>query len=427
MSRVINHADMEHSGEDSETEMDLEAILTKLAELTPIEYDKVRESHAKTLGIRVSVLDKEVVQRRGTAIDDHSIVEELEPWHEPVSIHEILEELRATLERHVILPTGAAVAIPLWIAGAYAYEPLRTFPKLLITSPEKRCGKTTLLEAIQALAPKALLASSITPAVIFRVVEKYKPTLMIDEADTFVAGNDEIRGIINSGHTRSSASVIRCEGDNHEPRKYSTWAPMVLASIKLVGDTITDRSIVIQLRRKTRGETAEKLSPDLFLEAQHLRRKLLRWAKENSHKLKSWRPVLPDSGNDRALDNWTPLLGVAEIAGGSWPEEGRIAFISLTDSDDDSEAIGPLLLADIKTVFDERGVESIWSGDLVDALTEMEERPWCEWKRGHPMTANSLSKLLQSFGIRSKQMKQGGLNRRGYRRSDFEDSFKRYI
>lgn len=406
---------------------DLPHEIERLAALSPLDYDRVRKEEAKRLGVRPSTLDDEVKSHRRESTVTASIVEELEPWPEAVNVSELVLHIVKILNHYVILPKGADTAISLWILGAYSYEQLRIFPKLTITSPEKRCGKTTLLEVIDALAPRAILASSISAAVIYRVVEKYRPTIIIDEADTFVAGNDELRGIINSGHTKASASVIRCEGDNHEPRKYSTWAPMVIACIKLVGDTITDRSIVVSLRRKAKGEHAHKLSPNLSANLRTLRRKCLRWANDNAHCITAKNPTLPDSPNDRALDNWTPLLAIADMAGGQWPQMAREAFASLTKIDADSESAGHLILEDVKQAFDDRSVLTIWSSDLVDDLIAMEERPWSEWKRGKPITANSLSKLLGSFGIRSRQLKQAGTNKRGYDRADFEDAFNRYL
>src|SRR5690606_7820556 len=98
------------------------------------------------------------------------------------------------------------------------------------------------------------LASNTTPAVIYRVIENTGGTIMIDEADTFIRNNTELAGIINSGHRKKYATVMRCEGDKHDVRAFSTWAPMVIAMIGKPQDTIVDRSIIITMRRKTEGE-----------------------------------------------------------------------------------------------------------------------------------------------------------------------------
>src|SRR3954464_13802467 len=44
---------------------------------------------------------------------------------------------------------------------------------------------------------------------VYRAIEEKQPTLLIDEADTFLQGNDELRGILNSGYTRKTAFVVR--------------------------------------------------------------------------------------------------------------------------------------------------------------------------------------------------------------------------
>jgi len=82
-------------------------------------------------------------------------------------------------------------------------------PFLALTSPEKRCGKTTTLHLLSALVPRPLPASSISPAALFRAVERYRPTLLLDEADTVFGpnGSEDLRCMVNAGHTRAGAVV----------------------------------------------------------------------------------------------------------------------------------------------------------------------------------------------------------------------------
>src|SRR5690606_12160382 len=113
-------------------------------------------------------------------------------------------------------------ALALWSIFSYGFNASNIAPKLLIHSPEKRCGKTTLLDVLSELVWKPILASNITPAVIFRVIESVGGTIMIDEADTFIRNNSELAGIINSGHRKKHATVWRCDGDKSEPKAFST-------------------------------------------------------------------------------------------------------------------------------------------------------------------------------------------------------------
>jgi len=414
----------DEAGEEPET---LAQAVERLAALPVLEYEQRREQEARRLKVRVGVLDAEVTKARRAMEKEagsDALVEEAEPWPEPVAGGELAGEIRALLERHAVLPPGAATAITLWLLGTWTHDAFGIFPKLLITSPEMRCGKTTVLSLIGAVAARSMLVSNITPAAIFRTIEAARPTLLIDEADTFLGNNDELRGVINSGHTRSGAFVIRTVGDDHTPRKFSTWAPMAIAMIRRPAGTIIDRSIVIELRRKLPGERVERLPLDLEAGSLPLRQRLARWAQDSMEALRRARPELPACNNDRALDNWTPLLAIADAIG--WRSEAIEAFGVLGAADDD-ESAGPLLLEDVRAYFDERpGVERVHSIDLVDWLTDLEERPWGEWKRGKPMTTNTLAKMLKPYGVKSRQIRIGMENRHGYRKRDFEDAWRRY-
>lgn len=407
----------------------IEAVF-RLAELNLLEYDQAREEEAKKLNVRVGTLDKEVAKLRRDLEAENGqsdLVESVEPWPDPVEGIEVLNEIISLLYRHVILPEGAIHAIALWIMGTYCYDCFRIWPKLLITSPEKRCGKSTLMATIGALCHRPLIASNISPAAIYRVIEAWRPSLLIDEADTFVNGNDELRGVLNSGHTKSAAFVVRVTGDDLTPAKFSTWSPMVIGMIKMPPDTIVDRSIVIQLRRKLPGEFTTKLPLSFDNDCYSIRQKLARWSEDYAEDLKRSRPILPPSHNDRALDNWTPLFAIAEIIGGDWLDQVKTSFTLLTLTDDDEESIGPLILSDIQTVFNEKRAERIFSSDLIEALIDLEERPWSEWRRGKPLTGAGLSRLLKPFRIKSQTIRIGNITQKGYYKKSFQDAFNRYL
>lgn len=415
-------------------------LLGKLASLRPIEYDCARKRIAKDAGISVSSLDAEVIPLRpketasGTGQGSNLVFEEDDPWPWPVDDGAaLLDDLAATLNRYCILPEYGAVTLALWTVFSYAYDVFYIAPMLALTSAVKRCGKTTTLAIISHLVPKALFSSNVTPSALFRAVELWRPTLLIDEADTFIKNSEELRGIINSGHTRTSAKIIRTEGEgaNREPKCFSTWAPKVYAMIGTPPDTIEDRSIVLKLRRKGPGETVERIRLDrLPQETLNIRRQIERWTADNLEDMRASEPKTPGPSklNDRAADNWRPLLAIADLAGGEWPELARQAAITVSGSsvnDDSSER--EMLLADIRRVFQARKTDRLFSANVVSALVEMEDRPWPEWKRGLPLSAASLASLLKSFGIHPKKLRQGSETKQGYERKAFSDAFSRYL
>jgi putative DNA primase/helicase len=302
-------------------------------------------------------------------------------------------------------------------------------PILLITSPVKRCGKTTLLELLGALVPKLLLASSITPAALFRSIEKYSPTLLVDEADTFLANNDELRGVINAGHTRGTAKVIRSAGDKHEPRVFSTWCPKAIALIGRLRDTLEDRSIIIEMRRRAPNEKVERLRRDrIHQELNPIRRRAARWATDYLEQIREADPDVPDSLHDRAQDNWRSLFAIADVAGGEWPDRARQVAVALSGpADENDNAPRVQLLLDLRQLFEKRQVDRLPSEDVVAALVKMEDRPWPEWKQGKPLSKRQLASLLKPFRVRPKVLRTNGGTFRGYELNDFQDAFARYL
>ena len=234
--------------------------------------------------------------------------------------------------------------------------------------------------------------------------------------------NEELRGILNSGHTKAAANVIR--NIDHKPRRFSTWAPKALATIRAVADTLEDRAVIVQLQRKPPTATVAPLRRRDSEEFAALRSQAARWAVDNFDRLVDADPQLPNGLNDRASDNWRPLLAIADLAGGEWPQEARQAACLLTGEAQDG-AIGVELLKDIRVAFGDH--EVIRSADLVAKLTADPERPWAEWKHGRPLTQKQLASLLAPFCIASGTVHPPGLpDGKGYRRADFEGAWRAY-
>src|SRR5437879_3563 len=275
-----------------------------------------------------------------------------EPWREPVDGAALLAELVRTFARFVALPEGAATAIALWILHAHAHTAAQVSPLLALTSPEKKCGKTTTLTLLGALVPRSLIASSISPAALFRVVERYRPALLVDEADTVFRDNDELRTLMNASHHRAAAVAVRTVGEAFEARTFSTWCPKAVALIGALPGTLEDRAILLRLRRRRPDEPAERLRLDRLAELEPLRRQAWRWAQERLDALRAADPLLPAALGDRAQDNWRPLVAIADLAGGPWPERARRAATLLSGGESEGDqAPAVQLLADVRDLF----------------------------------------------------------------------------
>jgi putative DNA primase/helicase len=402
--------------------------IDRLARLPTIEYDRQREDAAKRLGVRVGTIDKMVRKKQALAEEEAASLPhwKVEPSPEPIDGAALLDSLREVFRRYIVLPKGADIALPLWVLHAWTMDAGEISPFMVLASPTKRCGKTSVLIVLYYLTPRSELASNITAAAFFRYVEEVRPTLLVDEADSFVKDNEELRGILNSGHTRAAANVIRTVEVNgvHTPRRFSTWAPKAIATIRALADTLEDRAVVVQLQRKPPGATIARLRRRDSEEFAALRGQVARWMIDNFDKLADPEPQMPGALNDRAADNWRPLLAIADLSGGAWPELARHAALILSGETQDG-AVGVELLKDIRLAFgDDDAIRSI---DLVAKLTADTERPWAEWKRGKPLSQKQLGGLLAPFGICSETVSIPGMNdAKGYKRVRFEEAWAAY-
>jgi putative DNA primase/helicase len=326
------------------------------------------------------------------------------------------------------MSAAAATVSALWAIHTYLLDWFMISPRLAITSPEKRCGKTTLLDVLSRLVNKPLNTAHITTSAAFRIVEMHQPTLLVDEADTFLPNNNELRGLLNAGHRRGGTYTCSV-GDDHEPRAFAVYAAAAIALIGDLPDTLADRSVPNELQRRRKDEPVERFRVGHTEQLDVLSRQIARWAKDNAVAIGGADPKIPAGLHDRAEDNWLPLFAIADAAGDQWGKRARQAALSLAPDDDDEASKGVMLLADIRSTFAERGVDRLSSEDLVDALCNREGRPWPEIRNGKPLTQNGLARILKRFKSipTGKGVRIGEKTPRGYLREWFAEANARYL
>lgn len=351
-----------------------------------------------------------------------------EPWPEPVDGAALLNDIRAVFRRYVVASDAALVVCALFVIHTYAFDLGDVSPILFITGPTKRCGKSRLLSVLARLVNRPLTASSASAAGIYRTIELHRPTLLIDEVDSFMRGDEQLRGLVNSGHTRDAAYHLGCvaAGRDFEPRRWSTWTPKILSGIGRLADTIEDRAFIVRMRRRRKDEAAERLRHGTRFE--EIRRKCAKFFADNAKAILGANPEIPAALNDRAADNWTPLLVLADLAGGDWPDTARRGALDLSGSEDtEALGIGGQLLADIRRVFDEQRTDRLASKEMCERLAHIEGRPWAEFGRNQkPISPNQLANLLREFEIAPRGVRLGDATPKGYLLDDFADVFSCY-
>ncbi|MDJ0342600.1 DUF3631 domain-containing protein [Streptomyces sp. H10-C2] len=346
----------------------------------------------------------------------------------------LLDRLKAAVARFVILPSEEALdATVLWVAATHLQPSWQHAPRLAVVGPAKRCGKSRLLDILTETVHHPVMTVNSTAAAVFRSITEEPPTLLVDEADTIFGTpkqaekNEEMRGLLNAGHQRDRY-VLRVVGNDHTPHRFHTFAMAALAGIGDLPDTIMDRSIVVRMRRRATGEhvspyRTKRDSPDLH----ELRALLAQWTAPLAEQALLLEPSMPVE--DRAADTWEPLVIIADLAGGPWPDRARHACTTMVTAEAEAEQDSPSnarILADIRRIFHAKGEQAqLCTDEILYALNGDPEAPWAEHGRGG-LTPRGLCAMLREYGIHSGNVRAGDIQRKGYTRAKFTDAWKRY-
>ena len=410
-------------------DLSLDGHIERCAGLSVTEYEETRTDLAKELSVRVAFLDEQVKAcRRETDGEDAPQnglgIEEIVAWPDPVDLADVLDDATDILARYIAADSTLILTAVLWAVHTHILDMINVSPRLAAQTAGPGCGKTVAMEAIGNLVPRPLPASSITAASVFRIIEEMQPTLLLDEADQMLADrHSPLVAVLNSSHRKSSASVIRMEEvlpGQFQAVRFSTWAAVMFAGIRELPPTLQDRSIVLYLRRAKPGEVRKHLRDGKCPDLAECAQKIVRWASDLADLPEV---ALPPTLANRIGDNWRPLLAIAELAGGDWPARAQKAAMAAAKQEEQGQI--SMLLADIHLVFGER-VEYL-SQDLVDALLNLEERPYGELNRGRSITTNWLARQLKGVvTLPTKTIRTGDDKKKGYSRTAFTDAWERY-
>jgi Protein of unknown function (DUF3631) len=345
----------------------------------------------------------------------------------------LLDDVHAEITSYVVWPDEhAAVANTLWVAATHAQKEWEHATRLVIKSPIKRCGKTRVQEIDRELVHDPLSSTNISvAALVHSISEADPPTLVIDEADSIFGrkgdrpeGAEDLRGILNSGHSRGWP-YVRWDPKSRERDECATFAMALIGGIGDLPDTIEDRGVVVSMRRRAPGESIKQFRRRRALPELHdLRARLSRWVSAQTARLELAEPDLPVE--DRQADVWESLVAIADAAGGDWPDRARKAceHFCAVEMPDEATA-GELLLKDLQDIW-RPGADVMFTETILERLHKIEESPWEDWY-GKPLTARNLAKLLRAYKIKSKNVRIGEEQAKGYRRDDLADPWHRYV
>lgn len=335
----------------------------------------------------------------------------------------ILDRIHAYITRYVAFADPAqADVIAMFVLHTHAFDYARTTPYLYVTSAEKQSGKTRTLEVLETVCRAAQKDDSATSATMFRMIQALKPTLMIDEVDTIFNGakNEELRGVLNSGY-KAGGRVPRAIGNPNDENGgivfFNTFCPKILSGIDNghVPDTILDRCVRIQLRRKLAGQTVQEFyAEDVEAETKDLCEAITAWVGAHSDTLadRTQRPARIDGISDRANEINRPLIALANLNPG-WPTRGRNALKALLGEDELKLSPQAKALLTIR--------------DWFDANPTMDHIPSATAATITDQGGKRLGGWMTAYGVQSKGLTRGGDRFKGYYLTDFADAFNRYL
>ena len=358
-----------------------------------------------------------------------------EPVEPPAGVDPKLNALALTIDivgKYIDVKPHEQMAIALWVLHTHVYLNFSHSPRLALLSPTSGCGKSTVFALFGHLTPRPKITTDITPAAIFRLINDWEPTLMLDEMDNADLRGRKLRAIVNAGHSRSGGTVDRASGE------YQVFGPMALAAIgHVLPIPLMKRCIVIDLQRSPkRMPSADDMDGDPMLP--YVLFRIKKWTQDTT--LNS-NPKLPDYSINRTADNWRSLIAIGDSFGPEWSHKVRDVAEKIAHSYRDDDA-AVTLLRDIKLIVDSEKLDPIFTAELLSKLHALEggDMTWSEWRgpkddrSPRKLTANDLGGphgLLGRFGIKShSQWTAGGRKERrggkGYRREQFELAWARY-
>ncbi len=351
----------------------------------------------------------------------------------------IADAIARFLGRYLACEPHQLTVLALWVIYTWCFERFSTATYLSIRSPESESGKSLCLELLELLCDSPWLAAGADPRTIANqllssdtrikagedFVSRPPYTILLDDCHHALHGSDRqpLIAILNSGaHASGRYTRYRTE--------YRVFGPKAFAGNAPLPRSLASRCLPIVLHRRKPTDAISRLRfsgppPD---DAAGLLESVADWVEANADALAQVADEppagIPPGLSPHEQNCAEPLLHIADLIGGSWPERARTAIsavFSLAES-----ALAVQLLFDIRACFLVRdNPEYLATRDLLATLTNLEYRAWSAWPLN---SGRRLGALLHPFGIISRDLQRGSEKTfKGYLLRDFQDAFERYL
>ncbi|HEY6349848.1 MAG TPA: DUF3631 domain-containing protein [Candidatus Angelobacter sp.] len=348
----------------------------------------------------------------------------------------LFDSIAAYISQHLACDPHQLTVLALWVAHTWSFQHCLAAVYLNVCSPEPQSGKTLCLNLLRQLARNPSFVAGSSPGSLMkylltdnhRLTEEgdsgFDTTLFVDNCHHIFGPTERqpILALLNSG---SDAGLSYLSA----PHEYSFFAPKAFAGNAPLPSSLAQRCIPITLRRKKFSDARTRFRPHKdHRDAVDLVHQLVAWLDRNGAAIEKTAqtspPRIPPGHTPREQACAEPLLHLADLIGGSWPEKARAAVSNLFRLAQGTEATE--LLCDIRALFfSKQDPEYLSTKDLLAGLATLAYRPWAKWTRG---SGQKIAALLRPLGISARPLHYGTEPMfRGYLFKDFADAWERYI
>ena len=244
---------------------------------------------------------------------------------------------RQFLDHFAVWPSEAALtACTLWAGHCHARDAAKSLvfmssPRLLFSSAEPGSGKSHAMKLTSRICPDPVIYTEPSEPAMAHSIGEHQ-TIGLEEVDVFFGtGNRKaaVRAIINDGYTPDGQWARVRNGQTH---RICTFGPMMMAGLDKVESGTSgvmsatlSRCIRIRMRRAPEDYRPPRWDRQAMVAARLISERLTAWGQQELDQLATWIPELPEGVGNREAELWEPLIAVADIAGGPWPEMARDA------------------------------------------------------------------------------------------------------
>lgn len=176
-------------------------------------------------------------------------------------------------------------------------------------------GKTRFQKVVGSICYKPMFAGgATTPSPIFRIIDLYHGTLVIDEADfRFSDSHAEVIKILNCGYTKG-IPVLRTEGEKERvPTAYNVYCPKIIATRKRFKDpALESRCLTEIMQGNPRPDIPLHLPKEFYKETLFIRNLLLMFRFKHYGQIKLKPELAVENIEPRINEVLLPLLSIVE-------------------------------------------------------------------------------------------------------------------